>query len=91
MKKANISRGKTKMDEMVRRGELPCIRQSRSLCRASRSWCGVNVDGKKKSNEEAKTRIDGKKVNLRRQTFFGGVFQKTEKWQVSIQNSQMPL
>jgi hypothetical protein len=29
-----------------------------------RSWCGVNVDGKKKSDEEAKGRIDGGRESL---------------------------
>jgi hypothetical protein len=31
MQKANVNHGKTKMDNKVRRGELPCIRRFRSV------------------------------------------------------------
>jgi hypothetical protein len=33
MQKANVSHGKTKMDKMVRRSGLPCVRRSWSLYR----------------------------------------------------------
>jgi hypothetical protein len=29
MQKGNVSHGKAKMDKMVRRGELPCVRRSK--------------------------------------------------------------
>jgi hypothetical protein len=44
MQKANVSRGKLKMDKAVRMRELPCFRRLRSLYRG----CGAKVDGKKK-------------------------------------------
>jgi hypothetical protein len=31
MQKANVGQGKTKMDLIVRRSELPCVRRSRLL------------------------------------------------------------
>jgi hypothetical protein len=40
MQKANVSRGQTKMDKMVRRRELPWVCHSRSLDR-DQVACGV--------------------------------------------------
>jgi hypothetical protein len=43
------------MDKMVGRRQLPCVRRLGSLHRDRVIlWCGANVDGKKKSDEEAK-------------------------------------
>jgi hypothetical protein len=33
MQSANVSHGKTKMNKMVKRGELPCVHRLRSLYR----------------------------------------------------------
>jgi hypothetical protein len=60
MQKANVSHDMTKMGKMVRRKKLPWVRRSKTMYTISRSWCGIkcrwsiNVDGKKKSDEEAK-------------------------------------
>jgi hypothetical protein len=65
MEGVNVSNGKTKMDKMVGKRELPCIRRSRAKYRGRVVYDGVlNVDGKKKwgrSKEEANKRSDGKK------------------------------
>jgi hypothetical protein len=54
MQKAKASHGQPKMDTMMGRRELSCVRLVRSLyMRANRSWCGANVDGKKKSGDES--------------------------------------
>jgi hypothetical protein len=39
MQKANVSHGETKMDKMVRRGELPCV------CRPRTSYRGQVIRG----------------------------------------------
>jgi hypothetical protein len=57
MQKTNVSHGKTKMDKMVRRRELPCFRCSSAYYRGRvvRSAIPI-VDGKKKSDKEAMKR-----------------------------------
>jgi hypothetical protein len=59
IKEANVGHGKIKMDKIVRRIELPCVRHSRSLYRG-RVVCGVvPMLIERKSDEEAKKK--GKK------------------------------
>jgi hypothetical protein len=59
MPKANVSQGKTKMDKLVRRRELPYVRHSKKLYR-KRVVCGVMLMSKeRKKSEEAKKRNDG--------------------------------
>jgi hypothetical protein len=55
MQKANVSHGQTKMNKVVRRREVTMRLSFKVVIySASRSWCGANIDGKKKSDEEAK-------------------------------------
>jgi hypothetical protein len=65
MQKANVGHGKSKMDEMVRRRQLPCIRCSRPLYRG-RVVCGavpMSVESKKVMMKErrSKKKIGGSK------------------------------
>jgi hypothetical protein len=68
MQKANVSQGKTELDKMVRRGELPCVRRSMSLYRER--FVGDMLlyrwKGKKwwRSKEEAKNWIEGKSYSF---------------------------
>jgi hypothetical protein len=54
--KANVSHVKAKMDKMVRRRELPCVRRFRSFhrVRVVRGMALMTMERKKKSEEEAK-------------------------------------
>jgi hypothetical protein len=52
VQKAKVSRGKAKMDKMVRRRELPCGRQSVLLYRERVALGVVLVNGKKKRDEK---------------------------------------
>jgi hypothetical protein len=56
IQKANVSHGKPKMDKMVRRRELACVRRLKPLYR-ERSVRGTDLllmERKKKSDEKAK-------------------------------------
>jgi hypothetical protein len=50
MQKANVSHGETKMDKMVRRRELPCVRRLMSLYREHfvRKAVSMSIGRKKK-------------------------------------------
>jgi hypothetical protein len=54
MQKSNVSHGKTNMDKMVRRRELPCIRRLMKLYRGRVARGAVPMSMKEKSDEEAK-------------------------------------
>jgi hypothetical protein len=51
MQKVNVSYGKPKMDKMVRRRELPCVRRLRSLYRGQTVHGMVLMSMEKKSDE----------------------------------------
>jgi hypothetical protein len=64
MQKVNVSHGKSKMDKTVRRGELPWVRHSRTVCRRRVVRSAVPMSMKKKwrwSKEEANKKIWRKK------------------------------
>jgi hypothetical protein len=65
MQKVNIDHGQTKMDKMVRRRELPCVRRSRlsNRVRVVRGTMSMSMERKKKvmkKQRRGKEIVDGK-------------------------------
>jgi hypothetical protein len=91
MQKSNVSHGETKMDKMMRRRELPCIRRSRSFYGGRVVRCAMLLSmERKKSDQEAKKRqserLTKKAISCRRRCLKSNEAAETSGLEAAFEN-----